>query len=111
MENPFREELPVFGGRFRLITEHNEFRMSHWVKGFGLVDSLNGNFILELETSFNLSKFEEHDGALKVYFEIFPDGSVQYESEIDPYKLTFSCKGQLYNLKDFSRTFKEFRSH
>lgn len=38
MVNPTRKEQNLFNDQFKLITEDNEFRMSHWVSGFGITD-------------------------------------------------------------------------
>jgi hypothetical protein len=111
MENPFRETQDIFDGKFKLVTEDNEFRMSHWVRGFGVTDSTTGNWILELETSFNLEKFELTDNILKVYFEVYPNRSAQYEAEINPFAQTFMYQSQTLQLTEFSSFFKSLTSN
>lgn len=106
MENPFREKHEIFNGQFRLITEDNEFRMSLWVKGFGIEDK-NGNVIMELVDSFNLNKSEEAGNILKVNFSVFPKRSAEYNVEIDPFQRTFLFNSQAFPLEKIKSMFIE----
>lgn len=106
MENPFRTELDIFNGRFKLITEENEFRMSHWVKGFGITDNTSGEEVLPLTGSFNLDKLEEIGNCLKISFQIYPIGSVTYEVEINPFERTFLYENETQHLEHFVSTFR-----
>lgn len=106
MKNPFTDEVKIFGGKFIIITEDNEFRMSHWVKGFGIMDSATRNWVLELECSFNLEKFEETNNTLQVFFQVYGERYGQFEVDINPFEETFSYNNQVLSLKEFSKTFK-----
>lgn len=106
MNNPFREEKDIFNGRYKLITEDNEFRMSLWIRGFGINDSEN-NQVLPLMRSFNLIKYEELEPFLKVQFNIFPNGAKQYEADINPFTKTFTYNNQTIALDKFAAFFKE----
>lgn len=64
--------------------------------------------ILNIMTSFNLEKFEETRDVLKAYFNIYPNGAVYYEAEINPFKKIFVYKQQTFALENFESTFKEF---
>ncbi|MES2762141.1 MAG: hypothetical protein V4677_08040 [Bacteroidota bacterium] len=105
MTNDYRQEQPIFNNQFKLITEDNEFRMSLWVRGFGITDA-TGNIVLPLMGSFNLDEFAEAGNVLKVKFKIYPNGAKQYEVEIDPFNKTFVYNGQSFALKDFADSFK-----
>jgi hypothetical protein len=59
MENPYKTEQIIFNGKFKLITEDNEVRMSHWVKEFGIINNETGKFILDFNSSIHLDEFEE----------------------------------------------------
>ena len=106
MQNPYREEQPIFKGQYNLITEDNEFRMSLWVRGFGINDA-EGNEVLPLMRSLNLDDFEEIGNLLKVKFKIFPNGAKQYEAEINPFTKTFTFNNQTIALDKFKEMFKE----
>ncbi|MGL5892428.1 MAG: hypothetical protein ACRC3B_21230 [Bacteroidia bacterium] len=106
MENPFIDKHNIFNAQFKLITEDNEFRMSHWVKGFGITDN-NDEWILEMMRSFNLSKYEEVGNVLKINFMIYADRSKEYDVEIDPFKRVFVYKDEVFDLKEFENKFNE----
>lgn len=106
MENPFREKHEIFDGRFRLVTEDNEFRMSLWVKGFGIEDS-NGNVVMELVDSFNLNQSGEEGNVLKVNFSVFPKRLPEYDVEINPFEQTFTFNGQIFPLENIKKIFIE----
>ena len=105
MKNQYQNDHDIFNGKFKIITEENEFRMSHWVKGFGIFDNTNNDWILELNRSFPLDTFEELEKTLKINFRISPNGSVQYEINIDPFNKIFTYNHETYNIKDFVDTF------
>jgi len=107
MENPFIAEHTLFNERFTLITEDNEFRMSHWVKGFGIIDNEIGKYILDLNTSFHLVKFEEQGQVIKISFKVYPEGSAIYQAEIDPFKQEFLFNGTTGKLGEFWDTFAD----
>lgn len=105
MGNSDQKEQTILNERFKLITEFYEMRASQWVRGFGINDA-NGNIVLPLMSAFNLDGFEETGDILKVKFKIFPDGSKQYEVEIDPINRTFVYEGKTIALECFGETFK-----
>lgn len=105
MTNPFRDEISIFNGAFILITEEQEFRMSLWVKGFGLSNH-TGNELLPFLSAFDLMHFEELGQTLKVTFKIFPNGAKIYEAEINPFNQTFNYLEKEFPLKEFKNTFK-----
>ncbi len=105
MVNPFKEEINIFNGAFKLTTEDQEFRMSLWVKGFGLGDQM-GNELLPFLSAFDLMQFEETTQTLNIKFKIFPNGAKIYEAEINPFNQTFNYQGQELPLKEFKNTFK-----
>lgn len=106
MNNPFYEELPILNGRILLATEDNEFRMSLWVRGFGLKDAVSGEWLLELNTNLDLNLWEEEGDLLKARFRIFPDGAKHYDVVIDPFSRTYKYEGKTAPLNTFSATFK-----
>ena len=105
MKNPFIEEQDIFNGQFKLVTEDNEFRMSHWVKGFGIKLSTTGNWLMQLESSFNLDKYEILDTKLKVNFTVYADRSAQFEVEINPFKQTFKFGDKTFDLINLNKAF------
>lgn len=105
MTNPFRDEIGIFNGAFTLITEEQEFRMSLWVKGFGLSNH-TGNELLPFLSAFDLMHFEELGQTLKVTFKIFPNGAKIYEAEINPFLNKFIYQNKFLPLQDFELTFK-----
>ncbi len=106
MENLYRQEQAILNGRFKLITEDSEYKMSLWVREFGITDN-SGNIILEIASSFSLDKFEEKGDQLKVYFKIFPNGSKQYVADIDPINKIVLYENKTIDLNHFAKTFKE----
>lgn len=106
MDNPFREERELFNGKFSLITEENEFRMSHWVKGFGIMDSATRSYILELQSSCHLESYEEVGNLLRVHFRVYPNGAGLYTVEIEPFAQTFHYNNQTFRLEEFAHIFK-----
>lgn len=111
MKNPFQTEQSILDNQFILITEENEFRMSHWVKGFGIIDNRNGETILELNTSFHLERFEEKDNVLLLVFMVYPIGSKVYHVEINLFDKTFLYQNQIYKLENLFATFKEYNTN
>lgn len=107
MENPFRTEQNIFNGKFKLITIDNEFRMSHWVKGFGIADTSGGEMILEQLDAFNLDKFEEKGDHLNITFQVYPNGRQTHEAVINPFEKTFTYNNKTLPLKDFRHTFDQ----
>ncbi len=105
MEDEYRKEHSIFNGQFKLITEDSEFKMSLWVRGFGIADSTSGKMILELMYSFNLESFEEIESILKVIFKIYPDGVKEYSVEINPFNKIFVYNQQIFALDKFAETF------
>jgi hypothetical protein len=106
MTNPFRTEQPILNDRFLLITEENEFRMSLWVKGFGIIEAKTGTIVIPLLDSFHLIEFEEIEKGLKLKFEIFPDRGKSYEAEINLAGDFFIYNNEGFKLQDFYETFK-----
>lgn len=106
MNNPFYEELPILNGRILLATEDNEFRMSLWVRGFGLKDTVSGEWLLELNTHLDLNLWEEQGDLLKMRFRIFPDGGKVHDVLIDPFNRTYTYEGETAALDTFSTRFK-----
>ncbi|MCA6362753.1 MAG: hypothetical protein IM638_06920 [Bacteroidetes bacterium] len=106
MQNPFAETHPVFNAQFNLLTEDNEFRMSHWVKGFG-ISAATGEMILPLNTSFDLEKCEEAGNVLKVTFRVYPNGGVRFDAEIDPFQRVFMYAGEIAPLHTFHAHFEQ----
>ncbi|MCU0434124.1 MAG: hypothetical protein MUC87_11765 [Bacteroidia bacterium] len=104
MENPFAEKHSIFNGQFILHTEDNEFRMSHWVKGFGIA-AQSGEMILAMNSSYDLEKYEEAGNVLKVRFRIYPQESPFYEAGIDLFEKIFSYNGNEYPLDIFHEMF------
>lgn len=104
MQHPFRQEKSIFDGQFLLITEDNEFRMSLWVKGFG-IHSANGEEVLPLESSFNLIRYEESGNSLIVHFDVYPNGRKQYDAEINLFNRMFTYDKQTMGLDKFVGTF------
>lgn len=105
MENPFAETHAIFNAQFNLLTEDNEFRMSHWVKGFGIAAS-SGEMILPLNTSFDLEKYEEAGNVLKVTFRVYPHGGTKFEAEINPFERVFVYAGETAPLHTFRALFE-----
>jgi hypothetical protein len=106
MDNPFASTLPIFNAQFNLLTEENEFRMSHWVKGFG-ISAASGEIILPLNTSFDLETHEEAGNLLKVAFRVYPNGGVRFEAEIDPFQRMFMYAGETAPLHTFHTLFEQ----
>ena len=107
MENLYRQEQNIFNGRFKLITEDNEFKMSLWVKGFGIIDNTTEEEVLAFMSDFNLDDFKETGNVLKVKFKIYPNGAKQYEADIDPFTKTFIYNGKTIALENFANAFNE----
>jgi hypothetical protein len=106
MENPFYEEQPILGGRVILATEDNEFRMSLWVRGFGLKDAVSGEWLLELNSNLDLNNWEEQGDLLKICFRIYPDGAKHYDVVIDPFNRAYTYEEVTVALDTFSDRFK-----
>lgn len=106
MENPFVETHVIFNAQFNLLTEDNEFRMSHWVKGFG-ISSASGEMILPLNTSFDLEKYEEAGNILKVAFRVYPNGGMKFEADINPFERVFVYAGEAAPLHTFHVLFEQ----
>ena len=103
MEN--RRDKIILDGRIKLITELSEFRMSLWINGFGLNNALTGEEIIPLISFFNLENIEENENILKIKFRIYPNGSKDYEVEINPFSKTFKYQNKEYHTNDFYKTF------
>lgn len=103
----YRNEHLIFEGKFMLPTEETEFRMSLWVKGFGLIDTATKKTILPVMSTFNLDHFEENGTILLVKFRIYPDGFKDYKVEINPFEKTFTYNATRHNLSDFKKYFYE----
>ena len=84
MNHPFRSEEPILNGEYILVTEDNEFRMSHWVKGFGILHAKTKQWIIELNASFDLQECQEKENALHVRFRVYPNGNKAYDAVILP---------------------------
>jgi hypothetical protein len=106
MQNPFAESRAIFNAQFNLLTEDNEFRMSHWVKGFGIA-AASGEVILPLKTSFDLEKYEEAGNLLKVSFRVYPNGAMKFDAEIDPFQCVFVYAGETAPLHTFHALFEQ----
>lgn len=105
MENPFREEQLILNDKFKLITMDNEYRMSQWVKGFG-VEDINGNEILAFNGSLNLNEFEEGENVLRVRFCVYPNREPEYMVDINPFNGTFVYEFEEFPLVDLKKMFK-----
>ena len=103
----YRKEHLIFGGKFTLLTEERDFRMSLWIKGFGLIDTATKKTILPVMSTFNLDHFEENGNILLVKFRIYPNGFKGYKVEINPFEKTFTYHATERNLSDFKRYFHE----
>lgn len=106
MQNPFASSHPLFNAQFNLLTEENEFRMSHWVKGFGIAAS-SGEMILPLNTSFDLEKYEEAGNVLHVTFRVYPNGGMKFEAEINLFERVFVYAGETSPLHTFHTLFEQ----
>jgi len=106
LEN-YRKERLIFDGKFTLVTEETDFRMALWIRGFGLTNTSTKEEILPVMHSFNLDHFEENGNILSVKFRIYPNGSKDYEVEINPFEKTFMYNTTKYNLSDFENYFYE----
>ena len=106
----YRNERLIFDGKFTLVTEGTEVRMSLWINGFGLTNTTTKEEILPVMHSFNLDHFEENGNILSVKFRIYPNGSKDYEVEINPFEKTFTYNATKHNLSDFKNYFYELAS-
>ena len=110
MNDDLRTEKEILNGNFKLITELNEFRMSLWVNGFGIVDGKTQQVILPLNTTFNLDDFTEHEHTIEIDFRIYHNGNVTYNVIINPFEKSFTYLTKVYALNDFNPTFFETES-
>src|SRR5690606_6688459 len=92
MEYPYKNEQFILNGQYKLLTEENEYRMSHWVKGFGIQDK-DGIDIMPISRSLNLNKLEELDAnRVNVNFEVYPFAFLRFDVVIDLAEKTFICE-------------------
>ncbi len=106
MSHPHYNEKSILDGRFILVTENNEFAMSHWVNSFLILDGITREKVLDIPSSFHLEKLEEKENVLHIVFQIHPDGATRYNTVINPDEKTFMYKEQQYDLANFAATFK-----
>lgn len=106
MQNPFRSEQLVLGGKYLLVTEDTEYRMSHWVKEFGLYQVANHQPVLEIVPAFDLEFFSEKHNLLVIRFNVYSHPVNTFEVEIDPEKGRFLYQSNWCSLADFHRMFK-----
>lgn len=106
MTNPFRTEQLIFKNQFVLITEDNEFRMSHWVKGFGIAFADQKKMLLEFNSSYDLQSFKENENLFLLQFRVYPNEGKQYDVVIDPIKEEYTYLNQVIPLKEFHSNFK-----
>ncbi|MCX8533143.1 hypothetical protein [Chryseobacterium luquanense] len=101
----YRKEKKVCNGKFKLITDLNEFKMALWINGFGLENAFTGEEIIPVIKIFNLDDIEEVDGEfLKIKFRIYPDGSKYYAVEIHPFLKSFVYENETYSTDVFFKT-------
>lgn len=105
MKSEHWRETKILNGKFNLITDLTEFRMSLWVVSFGLKDNASGEIILEPVSYFNLDKHEEKGNELAIKFRIYPDGARHYDVNINPLNRTFEYRGEIIELVKFHETF------
>jgi len=110
MSDDLRTEKEILNGNFKLITELNEFKMSLWVNGFGIIDGKTQQEILPLNTTFNLDDFTEYEQTIEINFRIYPNGNVTYNVSINPSEKYFIYLTKVYSLNDFNPTFFETKS-
>jgi hypothetical protein len=104
----YRQEKMFCKGKFKLITELNEFRMAIWINGFGVENALTGEEIIPLISFFNLDEVKEIDDEfLKIKFRIYPNGSRYYTVEINPFLKSFVYEDKIYSTEDFYKTIAE----
>ncbi len=106
MKNPFQDDIPLFNNQFTLVTIENEFRMSHWVKGFGIDNTQTKEVLIPFNSSYNLIEFEEKENLLQIRFNVYPDGGKEYKAVIDLFNKTFNHMGQSHPLDAFRQVFK-----
>lgn len=107
MEYPYRNEKFILNNQYKLITEENEYRMSHWVKGFGIQDK-DGTDIMTINRSLNLNELEELDAnRVTANFEVYPFSSLKFEIVIDLVEKTFICKEQKMLLSELDNFFQQ----
>ncbi len=103
----YREEELILGGRMKLVTELNEFRMGIWINGFGIFDPATGQAVLPLMLTFDLGRLKEEGDLLEIDFRIYPDGSKYYSVTVDPFDKTFVYENQTYSTNDFGKLFDQ----
>ncbi|WP_034710812.1 hypothetical protein [Chryseobacterium soli] len=101
----YRQEKMFCKGKFKLITELNEFRMALWINGFGLENTLTGEEIIPVISSFNLDDIKEvNEEVLKIKFRIYPNGLQHYAVEINPFLKSFVYEDKIYSTDNFFKT-------
>lgn len=101
----YRQEKMFCKGKFKLITELNEFRMSLWINGFGLENVMTGEEIIPVISIFNLDNIEEVDEEiLKIKFRIYPNSLQSYSVEVNPFLKSFVYEDQTYSTDNFFKT-------
>ncbi|GAA4153147.1 hypothetical protein GCM10022217_08490 [Chryseobacterium ginsenosidimutans] len=101
----YRQEKMFCKGKFKLITELNEFRMALWINGFGLENALTGEEIIPVISIFNLDDIEEvNEEVLKIKFRIYPNGLQHYAVEINPFLKSFVYEDKIYSTDNFLKT-------
>lgn len=107
MNNPFRSEEPILNGEYILVTEDNEFRMSHWVKGFGILHAKTKQWIIELNSSFDLQEYQEKEKALHVRFRVYPNGNKAYDAVLYLFDQYYLYNETKFPMTNFNSHFKE----
>lgn len=105
MSNETLTKKIIVNQNFMLTIKPEEFRMCTWIFGFGLENSVTGEILIPLISSFNLDQWREKDDQLLLNFRIYPEGSFSYQVEINPFKKTFFFSGREDPLRDFFKTF------
>jgi len=109
--NPFRSEEIILQGNFVLVTEDNEFRMSHWVKGFGILDAKTNKWLIELNTSFDLAECIEKENTLHIRFRVYPNGHKVFEAILTPSDEKFFHGDKTMPLSSFKTYFNQLIEH
>lgn len=105
-----RKEQEILNGKFTLITEFNEFKMSLWVNGFGIIENNTQKEILPFNSSFDLQDFTEKGTTVDIKFRIYPNGAKTYLVSIDLFEEYFIYLTKRYSLKEFTANLFELDS-
>lgn len=101
------EEKFFFNGQIKLIIASIELKMSLWVDGFAIFNTLTNEEIIPFFSSFNLNAISEQSNVLKIKFSIYPNGAKVYEIEVNPFLKTFLFENKTFSTNDFVKVFSE----